>query len=64
IVADSTLTRELSARWIYRDRMHASIAARLWQIETLPGFSGKLVSGCRLKRSYVGQDSVPLPSWA
>ena len=65
ITSDPALAYELSTRWIYLDRIHARVAARLRQTAMLPGFSGMLTSGLRSGRSHTQErSSIPLPTWA
>lgn len=62
LVVDPALAHELSSRWMFNDRIHAQIAARLRQTVRLPGFSGTVTSGIRIDRQPSRE--VPPPSWA
>ncbi|KZT63774.1 hypothetical protein DAEQUDRAFT_679796 [Daedalea quercina L-15889] len=63
LFTDPQLARELSVRWLYRDRINEKIAHRLQQTSSLSGFTGCLLYGRRVGRESCSF-SVPLPSWA
>ena len=64
ITIDPAFAHELSARWVYRNRIHTKISARLQQVARLPRFTGTLSSGRRLGHAAQRGLDVPLPSWA
>jgi hypothetical protein len=63
IITNPPLASEISAQWSYRERLHETIIKRLIQTSKLPGFSGSLFHGQRIRRDPVLNEGIPPPSW-
>ncbi|KAJ6632375.1 hypothetical protein B0H10DRAFT_2427108 [Mycena sp. CBHHK59/15] len=57
------LARELSRRWIVRNRINTAIAKWLAQASRLPSFTSTLFPGDREGRDSALRDGIPAPPW-
>ena len=57
------LAFELRRRWMFADRVNASVANRLFKASQLRGFSGQMTTGCRVGKTSDMPSFFPLPSW-
>ncbi|THG94779.1 hypothetical protein EW026_g6755 [Hermanssonia centrifuga] len=64
ITCNPLLARELSSRWMERDRINTVLARRLAQLSRMPGFTGVLSVGQREGRNPQLAAGIPYPSWA